>query len=84
METRCLKHLGIVDLHTLVLAEGEIHRLVLVSGTDDGVDLDTALGDEGDLESDETGGELLAHSEKDFGVKLKLLISILRISCQTC
>ena len=70
-DTEGLKHLRVIDLHTLVPAEGEIHRLVLVSGTDDGLDLDTALGDEGDLESDVTVGELLAHSEKDFGVKLR-------------
>ena len=57
-----LKHLGIVDLHTLVLAEGEVHSRIFVSGFDDGVDLDAIGGGEGDLEGEETGGEILAHS----------------------
>ena len=76
-------HLGIVDLHSLVIAEGEIHSLILIGGFDDGVDLDTAGGGEGDFESEETGGEILAHSERNLGVKLKLLIILLQLPCQT-
>lgn len=64
-----------------MLAEGEIHRLVLIGGGDDGVDLDATLGGEGDLKGQEARG-VLAHMLGVFGVELRF--RIVQVSCQTC
>ena len=74
-------NLGIVDFHSLVLAEGVVHRFVLIGGGDDGVDLDAVFGGEGDLEGQEARG-VLAHMLGLFGVELRF--SIVQVLCQTC
>ena len=55
-----LDDLGIVDLQPLVLTEGEVHSRVLISGTDNGVDLDATRSGEGELKGQKARG-VLAH-----------------------